>query len=333
MLPCVVFPGKQWDTADPKDLKIDPEPLDELARSTGGSGAVIRHGYLCYTWGDQQVRHGWASAAKPVMSTMLMFAVAEGKLKSVDDLVGNFGWNFIEKDRTMTFRHLADMTSGYACPEEPGQAWGYNDYAIQLYGQTLDRVYGGPLGEATMQPHRLGPLQFESDSVFSKEHNTHGVRLSAQDFARIGWFWLNRGRWGGRQLIPRELFDACCRPDVPVDLPRTASSRERDSTNDYLPITSYGGGTNQTKNGPGIYGFNWWFNTLAPKATAIHWPAAPYDAFQANGMWGQFQNTVFPSLGLVVAAAKSNWGKQNVPGDPDQPHNQAMKLVMAAVKD
>jgi CubicO group peptidase (beta-lactamase class C family) len=328
--PSVVFPAKQWEQRSPQQMGLDPQFLDQLAAKTGGSGAVVRHGCLCYTWGDQQASHDWFSAAKPVLSTMLMFAVAEGKLGGVDDRVADWGWNFIEKDRAMTFRHLADMTSGYACAEEPGKAWGYNDYAIQLYGQTLDRVFGCPLGQAAADPSRLGALECASPTIFNCRYK-HGVGLPVQDFARIGWLWLNRGRWGERQLLPRRLFDQHCRPDVPVDLPRTVSGK--DSTNDYLPITSYGGGVNQTKNGPGIYGSNWWFNTLAPKAAALHWPAAPYDAFQANGLWGKYQTTMFPSMGLVVAAANSLWGKQQEPGDPEQPHNQAMKLVVAAVKD
>ena len=50
-----------------------------------------------------------------------------------------------EKDRSMTFRHLGAMTSGYARPEPPGAAWSYNDYAIQLYQKTLfDRVFKEP---------------------------------------------------------------------------------------------------------------------------------------------------------------------------------------------
>ena len=42
----------------------------------------------------------------------------------------------------MTFRHLANMMSGYGRPDSPGAAWAYNDYAIQLYQRTVfDRVF------------------------------------------------------------------------------------------------------------------------------------------------------------------------------------------------
>jgi CubicO group peptidase (beta-lactamase class C family) len=59
--------------------------------------------------------------------------VHERKLAGVDAPVKDW-WDLSEKDQTMTFRHLADMTSGYDCGEKPGEAWGYNDYGIRLYG-------------------------------------------------------------------------------------------------------------------------------------------------------------------------------------------------------
>jgi hypothetical protein len=66
-----------------------------------------------------------------------MFAVKEGKISSVEATIAGFGWALRPADRTITFRHLANMTSGYALPENPGTHSGYNDYAISLYVKTL----------------------------------------------------------------------------------------------------------------------------------------------------------------------------------------------------
>ncbi len=61
------------------------------------------------------------------------------------------------QDRDMTFRHLTTMTSGYARPERPGEAWSYNDFAIQLYQKTLfDRVFRADPAEVANHPTRLG---------------------------------------------------------------------------------------------------------------------------------------------------------------------------------
>ena len=115
-----------------------------MAAALGGRGCAIKNGFVVKAWGAQGKKGDWASSAKPVLSTLLMFALHEGKIKSFDQPVVDFGWELLPKDRTMTLRQLASMTSGYARPEEPGQAWAYNDYAIQLYQKTLfDKIFRG----------------------------------------------------------------------------------------------------------------------------------------------------------------------------------------------
>jgi hypothetical protein len=46
--------------------------------------SVIKDGYFIYSWGAFSKRHNWASAAKPGVSTMLLAAISEGKVKSPD---------------------------------------------------------------------------------------------------------------------------------------------------------------------------------------------------------------------------------------------------------
>ena len=99
------------------------------------------------------------------------------------------------------------------------------------------------------------------------------MSASVRDFARVAWFWLNRGNWNGKQLLPRSYFDDNMRPQVPKDLPVSIEAK----TNDYLHIGTYGGESSHfSKSGPGIYGFNWWFNgTGSHHADALTWPDAP----------------------------------------------------------
>ena len=155
----------------------------------------------------------WLSSAKPVLSTMLFFAIEEGKVKNVDQPIADFGWELAEKDRTMTFRHLGAMTSGYARPEAPGHAWSYNDFAIQLYQKTLfDRVFKEDAKTAAESPSRLGALQFEDGLKFNEKRR---IFASVRDFARIAWFWHNRGNWNGREVLPKRYFDEYMRTKYP----------------------------------------------------------------------------------------------------------------------
>jgi CubicO group peptidase (beta-lactamase class C family) len=322
----IVFPGAIWEFKTPAEVGLDAGTLDQFIANVGGVGVIVKDGYMIQTWGDQTAKADWASASKPVMSTLLFFAVNEGKLSGVDDLIYDWGWDLTPADQTMTFRHLANMISGYALPEAPGEAWGYNDYAISLYAKTLaDLVFAeGSMDAAATHPARLGALQVEDGSLFSSRGG-YGLSTTARDFARIGWFWLNRGNWDGTQLLPQTFFDMYMQPDVPGSFIRTQGG-----TDDYLNVGSHGGGTNQTPYGPGIYGFNWWFNAPDPATSNLTWPDAPTDTFQANGHWNQEVMTVIPSLNMVVAA-RGDWGSFE-PGNASAGMNQNLKLLADAVQ-
>ena len=317
------FPGTTWERRAPADLGLDAARLDEVARLLGGRGCVIKDGYVATAWGDQAERSDWFSSAKPVLSTLLFFAVEEGLVKSVDQPIADFGWDLRPKHRGMTFRHLGSMTSGYARPEPPGAAWAYNDFAIQLYQKTLfDKVFRDDPKAAAEHPNRLGALGLQDGLEWRRSNRR--LSASVRDFARIAWFWLNRGRWGDRQVLPRRHFDEPMRPQTPKDLPRT---RQAD-TDDYLGIGSYGGDSDQTEEGPGIYGFNWWFNdTGRPHPDTPTWPDAPPDTVMSVGARGNCA-AIMPSLNLALVCAQGDWHLKA--GDRSSKMNRALAMVARA---
>jgi CubicO group peptidase (beta-lactamase class C family) len=321
----IAFPGAEWETKSPPDLGLDDARLEAVARSLGSRGCAIKNGYVVKTWGAQDEKGDLFSSAKPVLSTLLMFAVKEGRVKDFDQRLVDFGWPLVPKDRTMTLRHLASMTSGYARPEEPGKAWAYNDYAIQLYQQTLfDKVFQAPPETVFHDGQRFGALQLQDQ--FSFRQKNRRMSTSVRDFARIAWFWLNRGNWNGKQLLPRSYFDDEMRPQVPKELALSGDA----PTNDYLHIGTYGGDSNHfSKAGPGIYGFNWWFNAMGSNhPRTLTWPDAPRDTVMSLGFRGNC-SAMFPSLNFLVVAADANWGDL-IPGQVDSPLNQHLKLIALA---
>ncbi len=319
----VIFPAKSWDRKTPAEVGLDDSKLDTFAEHSGGDGCIIRNGYLVKSWGNYTANKDWASAAKPVLSTLLLLAVQEGKLPSVDALVKDAGWTLSEKDASMTYRHLANMVSGYGRTEPPGAAWGYNDYGIQLYARSLEKVFGQTLDEAIRQ--RLAPLQFEDGAIFGSRKGL-GVLASTRDFARLGWLWLNHGEWNGAPVLSRKLFDDCIKPGVPASLPKTEKKGD-----DYLTIGTYGGSTDQTPHGPGVYGFNFWFNERPSTSSERVWPSAPADTYQANGMWNRDTVTIFPGLRMVVAVRGAKPGKFE-PSAPEAEYNQNLKLLVEATR-
>jgi len=332
--PAARFPGRSWEEESPAEVAMDPARLQKFidslktpsANRRGGPekesdshGVVVKDGYLVASWGKPSKRFNWFSASKPALSTLLFFAIAEGKLKGVDDGVGDWGWKLSEKDKAMTFAHLANMVSGYSAMDPPGAAFAYNDLGIQLYWKTLEKVFGNDI--VTAGRKCLNPLEFQDGDVFNEKGR---VVASPRDFARVGWFWMHRGNWNGRQVLPRELFDKYMKPCVPSDLPISKDSE----IDDYLKIGSYGGGNNQVRYGPGLYGFCWWFNATVPGTKELNWPSAPTDTFAAMGYGGN-NMVMIPSRGVVVAA-RATWGRAIMGGEEGR-FNQNLKLLLEAV--
>ena len=137
----VTFPDVEWEVRTPAEVGLDVAKLQELSASVGGAGAIVR----MVTWSTPgairalAAPQAWASASKAVVSTMLFFAINEGRLSGPNVTVRTYvqqqfpGEDLIAKDVPMTFLHLANALSGYALPEAPGDAWAYNDYAFKLY--------------------------------------------------------------------------------------------------------------------------------------------------------------------------------------------------------
>jgi len=331
-----IFPGEHWVEKSPEQVGLNADKLDAFRKITKAKeGCVIRYGYLVYKWGDISTVRRFASAYKPINSTMLLFALKEGLINSVDDPVRPWvqkvfsGKDLVSKDRAMTFRHLCNMTSGYALLEKPGDAWGYNDRGIALkrmllygYDQSGDGPYG-VFGEdsesAQRNADRLGALQFEDNPIFQRGSG----KLSVRDYARIGWFWYNKGKWKGRQLLSSDYFDEYMKPQVPAGLPRTQGGE-----NEYLGVWTEGGGTNQTPHGRGTYGFNWWFN---PEHRLLK--DVPEDIVHANGNWNKRALTVFPDLGIVVVWNEGPWGQNGEGADVIPDLNNMLKMLGEAVVD
>ncbi|MBK9167683.1 MAG: serine hydrolase [Bryobacterales bacterium] len=317
--------GAGWRTGDPAALGLDGALLRDLGAALGGRGCVVRDGVVASTWGAQNEHADVFSSAKPLLSTLLFLAVEEGRLAGVDAAIGPYWPQLAPKDRSISFAHLANMMSGYARPEPPGTAWAYNDYAIQLYQQTLfDRVFRQT--PETAAHVRLAALGLE-DGLRFRERNR---RLSAtvRDFARIAWMWLEKGAWNGRQIVPRAYFERYQQPRVPFDLPHTAAAE----TDDYLGIGTFGGGSDHfTQFGAGAYGFNWWFNRkgrLHPDRTL--WPDAPADTFLSIGAFGN-NAVMIPSLRLVLVSSQGEWGALEG-GAPAAPMNRHIARLAASVK-
>jgi len=91
--------------------------------------------------------------------------------------------------------------------------------------------------------------------------NAHsGLRLSARDFARLGYLMAHQGVWQGRQIVPKWWIELA-----------TQSSQSLNPD----------------------YGYTFWVNTNG------RWPGVPKDAFAFSG-FASNRCYIVPSLDLVV---------------------------------
>jgi len=88
-----MYPREQWETRTPAELVLDAQKLDAIAAVLQGRGCIVRGGYVVKTWGDQSKRGDWLSSSKPLLSTLLFFAIQEGRVDDVDSRIASFGWD------------------------------------------------------------------------------------------------------------------------------------------------------------------------------------------------------------------------------------------------
>ncbi len=84
-----VFPGREWQTATPESQGLSGTKLDAAAayaeKHGGGSGCVIRHGYLVKEWGDPRKLADIKSATKGAVGATLLGLAVDAGLVALDD--------------------------------------------------------------------------------------------------------------------------------------------------------------------------------------------------------------------------------------------------------
>ncbi len=181
--------------------------------------------------------HTLYSLSKSFTSTAIGFAVQEGKIRLTDKVISFFPEHLpetvSENLSRMEVRHALNMSTGHikdtipvmraaqgvswiksflACPveKEPGTHFLYNTGATYICSAIISRVTGQSLQEY-LGPRLYRPLGItQSDWEVSPEGiNTggYGLRVTADDIARFGQFYLQKGKWEGKALLGEAWVD------------------------------------------------------------------------------------------------------------------------------
>ncbi len=262
---------------------------------------LIRNGYAVvdayfYPY-DGAAVHDLASVTKSVTTTLVGIAADQGKLRLDLPMVSFFSdrpiANRDARKERITVAHLASMSSGLDCTPERDEAtlkemWASPDW-VQF---VLDRparwepgtqfVYCSPgthlLSAVLQQATGMTAFEFARQNLFEPlgirdviwpadpQGVTRGwgdIRLHTRDAAKLGYLWLNKGVWEGRQIVSRQWVEASVKPLLPT------------------------GGS-----GDDYYGYGWWVSTVQEKDDV--------DSYRADGRGGQYV-AVVPALNVVLA--------------------------------
>lgn len=150
---------------------------------------------------------------------------------------------------------------------KPGSTMKYNDVRVNLLAYCLLQVIRKPLPvvlrEKIMDPIGASPswrwhgyknswVLLDAQKIQSVSGGGHwggGLFICSRDHARLGYLFLNQGKWNGKQLISTKWINAAMTP-----------SKARSD-----------------------YGFMWWLNTDQKRI-----PKAPASSFFASGFGGNY---------------------------------------------
>ena len=201
--------------------------------------AILDASFYPYA-GDEM--HNLASVTKSVVTTLVAIAADQGKLDLDQPMLDFFAdrtiANLDDRKRRITVRHLAGMVSGLACvgehdeptlhqmnasPDwvqftldlpmvaEPGTVFSYCSPGMHLLSAILLEATGQSAFEFANE-NLFGPLGI-AEAAWPADPTgvTHGwgdLRLLPGDAAKIGYLWINGGRWEGSQVVPEDWVEA-----------------------------------------------------------------------------------------------------------------------------
>ena len=268
-----IWPGVLWETATAESQGLAGAALDAAAayaeKHGGGSGCVIRHGYLVKEWGDSRKLADIKSATKGTAGTTLLGLAVDSGLVKLNDLavkhypkigapVSDNRGDWLAEIR---IRHLATMTAGFddgrpaKLVYRPGTDGLYSNDCSNMLAELLTLRFGEDLAavlkRVVMDPIGVPPTEWKwRDNVYraktinglpSREFAS-GITITHRALARIGYLYLREGDWNGRRILSREYIRDASRPtELPSFVPYYAffwGSNGRGTFRD-MPSDSY----------------------------------------------------------------------------------------------
>jgi len=247
--------AKPLPRSDLETEKVNPKAISDYLQAVKNSGQdlhslmILRNGKVVaeHWFGENAANkpHVLYSVSKTFTSTAIGFAIEEGLLK-VTDKVSAFFPDQLPNEispnlKAMEIAHLLTMTVGHdvdptgvlrqqeeknwakaflAFPlvHQPGTQFVYNSMATYMLSAIIQQVTGERLLDY-LQPRLLRPLGIVGATWDQSPQNIDiggwGMKVKTEDMAKLGQFYLQKGEWKGKQLLPETWFDEATIAQVP----------------------------------------------------------------------------------------------------------------------
>lgn len=259
---------------------------------------MLRHGkVIAEAWWHPykpDINHIMHSVSKTFTSTAIGFAVNEKKLKVTDKVISFFPDDIPSTVSSylseLTVKDLLTMTAGHetapvffiddtnwvrsflAAPivNEPGTQFQYSSYASYMLSAIITQITGESVLDY-LKPRLIDPLGI--NDIQWEEGNKGisaggwGLRMKTVDMAKLGLFYLNKGVWNKKRLLPASWIEEATSPHIYQRPDRTPAENAEDE-------------------GAQGYGYQIWMST--------------HDSYRADGAYGQYV-LVMPDKDVVIA--------------------------------
>jgi CubicO group peptidase (beta-lactamase class C family)/predicted glycoside hydrolase/deacetylase ChbG (UPF0249 family) len=230
---------------------------------------VLRHGRVVFEkWlGDYNAHknHSLWSVSKTFTATAVGFAVSESRLKVSDKVISFFPDDLpaqvspfladleIRDLMTMSVGHEKDPTDAIRKQEtsweklflatpilfEPGTKFVYNSLATYMLSAIVQKVTGEKVIDY-LYPRLFRPLGITGAVWDSSPSGVNcggwGLQIKTEDMAKMGQFFLQKGKWNGEQLLPEAWFDEATKAHItqpPVWFPKDGKPKNSDWVQGY----------------------------------------------------------------------------------------------------
>jgi CubicO group peptidase (beta-lactamase class C family) len=275
-----------------------------LPRTT--SILVIKNGYIAYERyfaADKNNPRGLYDETASVISILIGMLIDSHQIGDVEDSMLSYlpelrSENIAPDIEKITIRNLLTMSSGLPLPYDPvtgtivideirgmlsrplgsmpGQTFAYNAANSNLLSMIITKITKKTAAEFAasqlFQPLGIKKYYWLKSSGYSK--SISGLSLTSRDMAKIGYLYLNHGKWDTTEVVSQNWVSESTRSQIRID---AAAEYFRD------------------------YGFLWWASSFGD-----------YEAFFAYGFAGQLIVVMpEPDLVVVITAGDEHAGHEN----------------------